>query len=115
MLTALAEMALGGGGEGRLGLAIDLDEFESTGLPHEKVLFSETGCFVVELPPGNERELLAICARNRVKLHKIGTLKASGKLEAVSGGKAVASWDLGELSEVYMTGCRSIFGIEKGE
>ena len=115
MLTALAEMAIGGNGAGRLGLAIDLDEFDATGLPPEKVLFSETGCFIVELPPGNERELLAICARNRVKLHKLGTLKASPKLEAVANGKAIASWDLGELEDIYMTGCRSIFGIEKGE
>ncbi len=115
MLTALAEMAIGGNGTGRLGLTIDLDEFGATGLPPEKVLFSETGCFIVELPPGNERELLAICARNRVKLHKLGTLKASPKLDAVASGKAIASWDLGELEDIYMTGCRSIFGIEKGE
>jgi phosphoribosylformylglycinamidine (FGAM) synthase-like enzyme len=115
MLTAIAEMAIGGRGGGKLGLAIDLDEFESTGLPPEKVLFSETGCFIVELPPGNERELLAICARNRVILHKLGTLKSSPKLEVVSGGRAIASWELGELEEIYMTGCRSIFGIEKGE
>jgi phosphoribosylformylglycinamidine synthase len=115
LLTALAEMAIGGNGAGRLGLAVDIDEFGATGLPPEKVLFSETGCFVVELPPGNERELLAICARNRVKLHRLGTLKASPKLEVVTKGKAIASWELGELADIYMTGCRSIFGIEKGE
>jgi phosphoribosylformylglycinamidine synthase len=115
MLTALAEMATGGRGGGSLGLAVDIDEFGSTGLPPEKILFSETGCFIVELPPGNERELLAICARNRVKLHKLGTLKSSPKLEIVAGGKAIASWDLEELEDIYMTGCRSIFGIEKGE
>ena len=40
---------------------------------------------------------------------------ADPKLEAVSGGKAIASWELGELEDIYMTGCRSIFGIEKGE
>jgi len=115
MLTALAEMALGADGAGKLGLAVDLDEFESTGMPPEKVLFSETGCFIVELPPGIERELLAICARNRVKLRKLGTLKASPKLEVISSGKAIASWELGELAGRFMTGCRSIFGIEKGE
>jgi phosphoribosylformylglycinamidine synthase len=115
MLTAIAEMALGPAGEGRLGLSIDLNEFDPTGMPPEKVLFSETGCFVLELPPGHDRELLAVCTRNRIKLHRLGILKSSPKLEVVSKGKSLASWELEELADAYLNGCRSIFGIAKGE
>ena len=115
LLTALAEMALGGRGAGDLGFTLDLDELASFELPPEKLLFSETGCFVVELPPGSEREVLGVCARNRVKLARLGELKGRARLEIVRGRKSLAAWDLAELREAYLSGCRSIFGVgEKG-
>jgi phosphoribosylformylglycinamidine synthase len=115
LLTALAEMAIGGNGSGILGLTVDLDEFSSSGLPEEKILFSETGGFIVELPAGKEREILGVCTRNRVKLHKLGTLVPSSRLEILSGSARIAVWELDELREEYMTGCRRIFGIVKGD
>lgn len=114
LITALVEMAACGRGNCRLGLAIDIAEFEPTGLPLEKILFSETGCFVLETPPGREREILAVCARNRVKLHRLGTLRAGGPLEVIEGDRRVAAWDIGELREAWLNGCRHIFGAGKG-
>ena len=112
LLTALAEMALGGRGAGALGFTLDLDELSCFNLPPEKLLFSETGCFVVELPPGIEREVLAVCTRNRVKLTRLGELAGRPRLEVVHRKKSLAAWDLAELGEAYMSGCRSIFGID---
>ncbi len=115
MITALAEMLVAARTGSSVGLTIDIDEFSNTGLSAEKILFSETGGFVVELSAGIEREVLALCARVRVKLHKIGTLNSRSNLEAVSGDKRLAIWETEELRDAYINGCRGIFGIEKGE
>ncbi|MBU8921510.1 MAG: phosphoribosylformylglycinamidine synthase subunit PurL [Bacteroidales bacterium] len=114
LLTALAEMTIGDGGSCP-GITLDLDVLASSGLPAEKVLFSETGGFLVEIPAGSERDVLALCARNKVKLFRLGTLKRGAKLEVLSGGQRLAVWESDELKDAYMNGCRRIFGTAKGE
>lgn len=114
LLTALAEMTVGDGRECP-GITLDLDILASAGLPAEKILFSETGGFLVELPAGSERDVLALCARNKVKLFRLGTLKKGAKLEVLSGGQRLAVWEIDELKDAYMNGCRRIFGTAKGE
>jgi phosphoribosylformylglycinamidine synthase II len=113
LLTALAEMALGGRGGGRLGFSLDLDELAGLDLPPEKLLFSETGAFVVELPSGMERDVLAVCTRNRVKLFKLGELIGGDLLDVIHRKKRIAKWSLAELRGSYLSGCRPIFGIEE--
>jgi phosphoribosylformylglycinamidine synthase II len=113
LMTTLAEMALGGRGDGSLGFTLDLDEFAGLDLPPEKLLFSETGCFVVELPAGVDREVLAVCTRNRVQLTRLGEIKARPRIEVVHKKKSLARWDLAELAGAYLSGCRSIFGVEE--
>ncbi|UCF04762.1 MAG: phosphoribosylformylglycinamidine synthase subunit PurL [bacterium] len=109
LLTTLAEMAMGGGG-GELGFTLELGEIPS-GLPPEKFLFSESGAFVLELPPGLEREVLALCTRNGVKLYKLGSLVSHPRLEVLSGGSRCAVWGLDELERAFLGGCRGIFGL----
>jgi phosphoribosylformylglycinamidine synthase II len=113
LLTALAEMVLGGRGEGSLGFTLDLGEFERLALPPEKVVFSETGAFIVEVPAGIERDVLAVCTRNRVSLLRLGELTARGRLEVVQARKSLAAWHLPELRAAYLSACRPIFGIEE--
>lgn len=108
LLTALAEMAVAS--ERDLGLTVDLAEMEQSGLPPEKLLFSETGGFVIEVPPGHERDILAVCTRNRVRLHKLGALIPRPRLKISSSGSKLASWKIPDLREIYMNGCRDIFG-----
>ncbi|MBD3179835.1 MAG: phosphoribosylformylglycinamidine synthase subunit PurL [Candidatus Latescibacteria bacterium] len=108
LITTLAEMAVAS--ERELGVTVDLAGMEHAGLSPEKLLFSETGGFVIETPPGHEREILAVCARNRVNLHRLGSLIPRARLKITSGGDKIASWEVPELREIYMTGCREIFG-----
>jgi phosphoribosylformylglycinamidine synthase II len=110
LATTLAEMALGGRGSGILGFALDLDALAGFGLSPEKLLFSETGAFVVELPENIEREVLAVCARNRVTLTKLGAVDGRPRLAVVRAKKELAKWRLGELSDAFLGGCRPIFG-----
>ncbi len=111
LITALAEMAIGA--NPALGLTVDLDEFGRTALEPEKLLFSETGNFVVELPGGIEREVLALCARNRVKLFRLGQLVSRPKLNITAGNERLATWDIAKLRDLYMNGCRGIFGKQE--
>ncbi len=113
LLTSLAEMAMGDESTDYLGLTLDLEVLEPAGLHPLKALFSETGAFIVEVPAGIEREILALCARNRVKLHRLGELTSFPRLEVVRGGKRMAVWEIGELMEAYTSGCRPIFGVER--
>ncbi len=115
LITALAGMMIGENGGGSLGFTLNLDVFNGCGLGPETILFSETGVFIVELPGGIERDVLALCARNRVKLFKLGSLVSRPGLEVTAGGARLAAWDHGELQEAFMTGCRWIFGIERNE
>jgi phosphoribosylformylglycinamidine synthase len=110
MLTALAEMAFGGDGLGRLGTAVDLEEFSDSGLSYEKVLFTETGGFIVELPSGIEREVLALCAKNRVRCYRLGTVSNEPSIGVSAGGEVLARWPLEELAKAFLTGCAGIFG-----
>jgi phosphoribosylformylglycinamidine synthase len=110
LLTTIAEMMLGGKGEGRLGLTLDLNEFSGIALPHEKILFSETGAFILELPAGMDRDVLALCARNNVRLFRLGELMPHGRLEVMAGDERRAVWEREELKQAYMFGCRKIFG-----
>jgi phosphoribosylformylglycinamidine synthase len=111
LLTALAEMALGGRGEGGLGFTLDLAKFDHVNLPFEKILFSETGAYVVEVPPGLERDVIALCARTGADVFKLGELVANLSLEIVRGTKRFAAWDLSELRGAFLSGCRAIFGV----
>lgn len=113
LLNAVAEMMLGAREPGDLGITIDLDEFQSCGLSPAAILFSETGGFVVEVPAGLGSRVLALCARNRVSLFKLGVLVPRRRLEVMQGGARLAVWDTGELHDAYTSGCRGIFGIER--
>ncbi len=108
LITSLGEMAVASAG--KLGITVDLSRIEHAGLPPEKLLFSETGGFVIEVSPGHEREILAVCVRNRVRLHKLGRLIPRPRLKIASGGDRIASWQVQDLREIYMNGCREIFG-----
>ena len=113
LITALAEMTIRSTGGEKLGLKVELDKFAPLGMPPEKILFSETGGFVLELPQGLEREVLALCTRNRVKLYRLGTLNGRGALDVSLGDERLASWRADELREAFLYGCRRVFGIEK--
>jgi phosphoribosylformylglycinamidine synthase II len=113
LISALAEMTIRGAGGKELGLKIDLSELAQTGMPPEKILFSETGGFILELSQSSEREVLALCTRNRVKLYRLGTLDGRGLLDIRMGDERLASWGTDELREAFLYGCRKVFGIEK--
>ena len=111
LLTTLAEMALGGRGEGSVGFTCDLAKLDGIKLPPEKILFSETGAYVVEVPPGLDRDVIALCARTGADVFKLGELVESPALEIVRGAKRLAAWQLSELRAAFLSGCRAIFGV----
>lgn len=110
LLTAMAEMAIGERGEHNLGFSLELDVLSSLELSPEKIMFSETGAFLAELEGVPERDVLALCARHRVNVFKLGELNSWSRLEILQGGNRMAMWKIGELEQAYLDGCRSVFG-----
>jgi phosphoribosylformylglycinamidine synthase subunit PurL len=91
LAVTLAEMAFGGWGDGRTGVEIDLEQVPGS-LREDKKLFSESGGFVLEVVPANEKKFLAICKKHKLSAHEIGRTTRSGKIVVRSGaGKAAAA------------------------
>jgi phosphoribosylformylglycinamidine synthase subunit PurL len=113
LAVAAAEMAFGGRGDGEIGVLIDLGMVPSSGaaaaepknkkdcdcrgdadccgsdcLSDDKKLFSETGGFVLEVSPANEKKFLAVCKKNGVQPYEIGITTRQQRIvfTAVAGG-----------------------------
>ncbi len=110
MLTALAEMAISERGDCSPGFSLELDILSSCNLSPEKILFSETGAFIVEVAGAEERDMLALSTRHRVKIYKLGELNPWPRLEVLKDGERMAVWELDELKQAYMDGCSFVFG-----
>lgn len=102
LAITLAEMAIGGRGEGEIGIEVNLDsvkiidqamnsaqEKERTAKTVQQVtgelaktadvikLFSQTGGFVVEIEPAKVEKFLQICTENKLKVYEIGKTVAT--------------------------------------
>jgi phosphoribosylformylglycinamidine synthase len=105
LAVTAAEMAFGGRGDGEIGVLVDLgmvpsaddenahkadeEKCDCSGcLRDDKKLFSETGGFVLEISPANEKKFLAVCKKNGVQPYEIGITTKQKRIvfAAVAGG-----------------------------
>jgi phosphoribosylformylglycinamidine synthase len=102
LAATVSEMILGGEADGVTGAEIDLDALKS-GLRTDKLLFSESSGFVLEIPEGKAGDAAEICKKNGLELVKIG--KTSGKsLVLKNKAKTVADVPIKELKEAWTSG-----------
>jgi phosphoribosylformylglycinamidine synthase II len=87
LVTALAEMVLGGWGTGRIGVEVSL-ELEG-GLTIEEGLFGEAGGFVVEIAPGAVEAFERVLNKHGAAFQRLGTTLEEQVLVVRSGGKEV--------------------------
>jgi len=71
MIAAIAEMILGGNALGKMNANINLDKLD-TDLELYKILFSETGGFVVEVNEEKEEKFIKLCTENKINFYDIG-------------------------------------------
>ncbi len=99
LAVTLAEMVLGGYAKGTLGAEVDLSALDSDMRP-DKLLFSESGGFVVEVATNKEAEFEALLAGSPAAPVRLGTVTQSPALE-VAG---MLHLGIREMAEAWTNG-----------
>jgi phosphoribosylformylglycinamidine synthase II len=103
LAITLAEMMMGGYMTGKFGVDIDLDQLDSP-LRTDKVLFSESGGFVLEVEEGQEDKFLEIVSRYGVKAYRIGEVKDEGRLIIRRYGRKLVDLPIRDCIEAWRSG-----------
>jgi len=107
----LAEMICGGCADGDIGVSVEMpSESYEQGLELFKVLFSETGGFVLEINKEKEEEFKAICEKYGVQeLYKIGETTENDNFEMTLDGKKIISASGRDIKDKWFNGLREAF------
>ena len=70
--VSIGEMCMGSRGDGSIGAEIMLDKIPANKIRAEHKLFSENGGFICEITPGNEKKVISIAKKHKLKIHSIG-------------------------------------------
>jgi len=98
----VAEMVMGGYGFGKIGAEIDISGFD---LREDRVLFSESGGFVLEVREKDFEKIEKVFEGYGVEVKKIG--KTGGKgLNVTKDGKSILKANIGEMTEKWLNGAR---------
>lgn len=89
LVTALAEMVMGGWSGGRIGAEVSLDFADD--LADDQVLFAESGGFLLELDRRRAGEVSDICGRFGAEGRAIGRTVARHRLTASRAGRVLVS------------------------
>lgn len=112
MGVAVAEMCLGGNGDGRIGAKINVSHVgmrerkKRKEIRTDKKLFSETGGFVLEITRRNMRKVRNLAKAAGVPLIKLGFTTKSKKLVAFDFGKEVLNVKLSAMRHAWLEGLR---------
>jgi len=106
MAMTLCKMAFGGRGEGKIGFEIDLGKVPGHELTEDIKLFSETGGFVVEISPADEKKFLAVCKKNRLQVYEIGRTTKTNTLTFKSGTKTISQLSVDAAAKKWLNGMR---------
>lgn len=100
LASCLSEMVLGGEADGKIGAEIHVD-FSS--LREDKILFSETPGFVIEVGAGNKDEVLEIFKKYNCSIYEIG--KTVGDSLIINKGETeLVNLSIGQLKKAWMAG-----------
>lgn len=133
LAVTLAEMALGGRGEGKIGIKVNLENVlleseesssstasfppdmsfprtressDSENWTAVRKLFSETGGFVVEIPPRRRKKFLEICAKYTLIPYEIGRTIAEPQFTVTQGRKKLINLPISSLADRWLNGLR---------
>ncbi|MFC1655896.1 phosphoribosylformylglycinamidine synthase subunit PurL [Patescibacteria group bacterium] len=106
LAVCLAEMALGGRAEGKLGVKVDVSEVGED-LKNYQKLFSETGGFVVEIAADSKDAFLAACERNGVKnVFEIGEIVEDSAIIVRNGDAELVNLPVADAAKSWYGGLR---------
>ena len=101
MLTTLAEMVLGGEADGKLGMEID---FSYPHLRNDRILFSESPGFVIEVDGKNMKKAGSVFRKHKLIAHQLGKTSNNGKLTITNNNKRIIDLKIDEMRKAWTTG-----------
>jgi phosphoribosylformylglycinamidine synthase II len=99
LLATLAEMVIGGWGNGRVGAEVDVGCGWVLSL--EGILFAESGGYVVEIPPSFRKRAMDMCRKYGVSARRIGSTVAEHRLRIRNGGEVVLLLEADEIRSAW--------------
>ncbi|MBI2638391.1 phosphoribosylformylglycinamidine synthase subunit PurL [Candidatus Peregrinibacteria bacterium] len=114
LAVAIAEMCLGGSGNGKIGAKIVISTIDERPAKKKKTkplrsdtkLFSETGGFILEITRRNMKKAKKIASAAGVPLIRLGFTTRSNKLVAFDFGKEILNVKLPAMRRAWMDGLR---------
>ncbi len=107
LIVTVAEMCFGGYGRGRLGATLQLDALDGD-LRTDKLLFSESSGFVLEVREGQEATFLDACGRHGMEPLRIGVTCGAPLLTARRGGEEVLSAHVEQMADRWSRGLAAV-------
>lgn len=114
LAVAVAEMCLGGSGDGKIGVKIVISTIDERPAKKKKIkplrsdvkLFSETGGFVLEISRRNMNKAKKIASAGGVPLIRLGFTTRSNKLVTFDFGKEILNVKLPAMRRAWLDGLR---------
>jgi len=101
MFTTLAEMILGGNADGQIGAEIN---FEYPHLRNDKILFSETPGFVIEVKNKNLKKVVSFFKKYKLITHQLGKTSKNNSLKIINNKKTIIDLKIDEMKKAWTTG-----------
>jgi phosphoribosylformylglycinamidine synthase len=105
LIAAIAEMVLGGNALGKMNAKLNLNGLDSK-MELWKILFSETGGFVVEVEKGEEDKFIKLCLENKINFYDIGVVTNDAKFELEYKDQNI-ELDREEMKDKWINGLRT--------
>ena len=101
LFTTLAEMILGGDADGKIGMELN---FNYSDLRNDKILFSESAGFAVEVSSNNVKKVQNIFKKNKLMIHKLGKTTKNNSLKIINNKKTIIDLSIEKMEKSWTTG-----------
>jgi len=101
MFITIAEMLLGGNADGNIGAEIN---FNNPKLRNDRILFSETPGFVIEVEDKNLKKVASVFKKYKLITHHLGKTTNNKKLSIINNKKIIIELSIDEMKSAWTTG-----------
>jgi phosphoribosylformylglycinamidine synthase subunit PurL len=101
MFTALAEMILGGNADGHIGMEID---FNYPNLKNDRILFSESPGFVLEVGKHDAKKVQSIFKKHKLFAHQLGKTTKEDSLKIINNKSKIIDLKIEDMKKAWTQG-----------
>ena len=110
LAVALAEMALGGFGKGKLGVTVNVASEAVGAWRADKWLFSESSGFVMEVRAGHEQQVQEIFAGYGLELIELGEVSGEAQFEVAVANEPLINLSLDQIRDAWAGSLAEVLG-----